>query len=99
MKHIKRAVIAASLLAVCTACTVVTPDAGQQAVLIDKPWLFGHGGVRSQPVLPGLTYTWLSTKKIYVNMSPQQYAGNFTDLMSRDGVVLDFRQRSRQHSD
>ena len=90
MKHIKRAVIAASLLAVCTACTVVTPDAGQQAVLIDKPWLFGHGGVRSQPVLPGLTYTWLSTKKIYVNMFPQQYDGNFTDLMSSDGVPLDF---------
>lgn len=90
MKYIKHAALATSLLFVCTACTVVAPDAGQQAVLIDKPWLFGHGGVRAQPVSPGLTYTWMSTQKIYVNMFPQQFDGNFTDLMSSDGVPLDF---------
>jgi len=33
---------------------------------------------------------WLSTQKIYVNMFPQQYDGNFIDLMSSDGVPLDF---------
>lgn len=78
------------LLSMTAGCTVVSPDAGQQAVLIDKPWLFGHGGVQDQPVLPGLTYTWFSTQKIYVNMFPQQYDGNFSDLMSSDGVPLDF---------
>jgi regulator of protease activity HflC (stomatin/prohibitin superfamily) len=71
-------------------CTIVEPDAGQQAVLIDKPWFFGHGGVRDKPVLPGLAYAWISTQKIYVNMFPQQYDGNFNDLMSSDGVPLDF---------
>lgn len=73
-----------------SACSVVTPDAGQQAVLIDKPWFFGHGGVRNDPILPGLTYTWFSTQKIYVNVFPQQFDGNFNDLMSSDGVPLDF---------
>lgn len=84
--------VAAATLALISvsACTVVSPDAGQQAVLIDKPFVFGHGGVRSEPVLPGLTYTWFSTKKIYVNMFPMQYDGNFSDLMSSDGVPLDF---------
>lgn len=82
--------LAASLLLACGGCTVVSPDAGQQAVLIDKPVIFGHGGVRPEPVSTGLTYTWFSTHKIYVNMFPQQYDGNFSDLMSSDGVPLDF---------
>ncbi len=90
MKHVKHAALMAALLAASTGCTVISPDAGQEAVLIDKPWIFGHGGVRSKPVLPGLTYAWFSTQKIYVNMFPQQYDGNFTDLMSSDGVPLDF---------
>ena len=81
---------AVPLLLIFSGCTVVSPDAGQQAVLIDKPFIFGHGGVRDQPVLPGLTYAWFSTQKIYVNMFPQQYDGNFGDLMSSDGVPLDF---------
>jgi regulator of protease activity HflC (stomatin/prohibitin superfamily) len=90
MKKSGLAAIAASMLLACTGCTVVSPDAGQQAVLIDKPVIFGHGGVRAEPVLTGLTYTWFSTHKIYVNMFPQQYDGNFSDLMSSDGVPLDF---------
>lgn len=89
MKVLPCLILAAALLST-AGCKVVSPDAGQQAVLIDKPWIFGHGGVREQPVLPGLTYTWVSTQKIYVNMFPQQYDGNFSDLMSSDGVPLDF---------
>lgn len=90
MEAIVRLAVLAPLILGSVGCTVVSPDAGQQAVLIDKPWIFGHGGVRDQPVLPGLTYAWFSTEKIYVNMFPQQYDGNFTDLMSSDGVPLDF---------
>ena len=84
------AAIAAWLVLALTGCTVVSPDAGQAAVLIDKPIVFGHGGVRAKAVSTGLTYTWFSTNKIYVNMFPQQYDGNFSDLMSSDGVPLDF---------
>ncbi|NGY05205.1 SPFH domain-containing protein [Solimonas terrae] len=90
MKSLSRLALLVALLLVGSGCTVVSPDAGQAAVLIDKPWFFGHGGVREQPVLPGLTYAWYSTEKIYINMFPQQYDGNFTDLMSSDGVPLDF---------
>lgn len=89
-KLLLRITLAAALLMGLAGCTVVSPDAGQQAVLIDKPWIFGHGGVREKPVLPGLTYAWFSTQKIYVNMFPMQYDGNFGDLMSSDGVPLDF---------
>lgn len=90
MTKTKYLIAASSLLVALGGCTVVSPDAGQQAVLVDKPWFFGHGGVQPDPVLPGRSYTWFSTQKIYVNMFPQQFDGNFADLMSSDGVPLDF---------
>ncbi|MEO7067925.1 MAG: SPFH domain-containing protein, partial [Rhodanobacter sp.] len=90
MRKLGCVAMAAALGMACTGCTVVSPDAGQEAVLIDKPIVFGHGGVRAEAVSTGLTYTWFSTNKIYVNMFPQQYDGNFSDLMSSDGVPLDF---------
>jgi len=69
---------------------VVSPGAGQSAVLIDKPIFVGHGGVRPEPVSTGRVYTWMSTQAVYVNMQPQLFNGEFTDLMSNDGVPLDF---------
>ena len=49
-------------------CTVVSPDVGQEAVLVDRPWIFGKGGVRLDDVRKtGRSYTWLSTEKIYVD--------------------------------
>jgi regulator of protease activity HflC (stomatin/prohibitin superfamily) len=90
MTNLKQLIFATALLATAAGCMPVSPDAGQQAVLIEKPWLFGHGGVIEQPVLPGRAYAWFSTQVIYVNMFPQQFDGNFSDLMSSDGVPLDF---------
>lgn len=90
MKMLVRLGAIAAVILSASGCNVVSVDAGQQAVLIDKPWVFGHGGVREEPVLPGLTYTWMSTQKVYVNMLPIQYEGNFSDIMSADGVPLDF---------
>ena len=38
-----------SLVVAMAACSTVTPDAGQEAVLVRKPLLFGHGGVDPTP--------------------------------------------------
>ena len=46
-----------------TSCTSVTPDAGQEAVLVHKPWFFGTGGVDNTPVETGLEYTWFRWQK------------------------------------
>jgi regulator of protease activity HflC (stomatin/prohibitin superfamily) len=73
-----------------TGCTVVNPDVGHERVLVEKPWLFGHGGVNSEPVQTGLTFVAFSTSDIDVNMQPVQYEEKFADLMSSDGVPLDF---------
>lgn len=66
------------------------PDAGHQVVLIKKPLLFGNEGVDPTPVMTGRTYIWWTTEQVDVNMQPQQFGIHFNDLMSSDGVPLDF---------
>ena len=34
-------------------CSNFAPDAGHEIVLIKKPWIFGHGGIESEPVRTG----------------------------------------------
>ena len=66
------------------------PDAGQEVVLVEKPIIFGHGGVVPEPVKAGRQYTWFTTIGHTVEMRPQQFAVHFDDFMSSDGVPLDF---------
>jgi regulator of protease activity HflC (stomatin/prohibitin superfamily) len=71
-------------------CTMASPDAGHEGVVIEKPAIFGHGGVVDTPVKPGLTYLAPTSSVVYVNMQPQMFAIHFEDFMSKDGVPLDF---------
>ena len=65
-------------------------SAGHEAVLIHKPWFFGHGGVDPAAVKAGQSWVAPSTEAVYVTMVPQQHGIHFDDLMSSDGVPLDF---------
>ena len=76
--------------ALAAGCNGVTPNAGQEAVLIHKPWVFGHGGVNPAPVKAGRSWVAITTQAVYVDMVPQQHGIHFDDLMSSDGVPLDF---------
>lgn len=80
----------AGLALVTGACTNVKPDAGEEAVLVKKPMVFGHGGVDDTPVTTGRSFAALTTDAIYVNMKPIQAHVEFQDLMSREGIPLDF---------
>ncbi len=71
-------------------CTTAHPDAGYEAVLVKKPYFFGHGGVDPEPVESGLTYVAPSTEVIYVCMQPIQQEVKLDDLMTRDGVPVSF---------
>lgn len=81
---------ALALYALSAGCRTVSPDAGHEAVLIKKPWIFGHGGVEDQPVKTGLILAAMTTEAEYVSMQPIQVVEHFDDLMSNDGVPLDF---------
>lgn len=86
----KRAFFLLTYAMLALGCSGVAPDAGHEAVLVKKPLLFGHGGVDETPVKSGLTYVAWSTKAIDVVMQPQTYHLNIDDMMSSDGVPLDF---------
>ena len=73
-----------------TACATVQPDAGHEAVLVRKPLIFGSGGVDPTPVKTGLKYVAFTTKGVDVNMQPSRIDSEFTDLMTSDGVPIDF---------
>jgi regulator of protease activity HflC (stomatin/prohibitin superfamily) len=81
------AVLVAALALV--GCTV-SPNAGEEAVLITKPIIFGHGGVLPSTVKPGRSWVAPTTHHVIVNMQPQLFRVHFDDFMSRDGVPLDF---------
>lgn len=71
-------------------CSGMAPDAGEEIVLIQKPYFFGHGGVVDKPITTGRTWVAITTHGVKVNMKPQQFEEPFDDLMSSDGVPLDF---------
>jgi regulator of protease activity HflC (stomatin/prohibitin superfamily) len=72
------------------ACSSYGPDAGHEVVLIEKPWIFGHGGVVDEPVKTGLTFTAWTTNGVDVNMQPQKHEVEMDDTMTSDGVPISF---------
>ena len=71
-------------------CHGVRPEAGEEAVLIYKPWFFGHGGVDKDPVETGLTWCWWSTSSETFKIIPQNQQVDMEDLVSNDNTPLDF---------
>lgn len=68
----------------------VIVEPGTEVVLIDRPVLVGHEGVRPETLKDGRTYIWGSTKDYVVPVIPVTYHVNFNDLSTSDGNMLDF---------
>jgi regulator of protease activity HflC (stomatin/prohibitin superfamily) len=84
-----KALLLIGLLAL-AGCHGVGPDAGHEAVLVQKPWFFGHGGVVDEPVKPGLTFVAWTTSAVDVNMQPERVEVDLPDTMTSDGVPIAF---------
>jgi regulator of protease activity HflC (stomatin/prohibitin superfamily) len=84
-------ITAVVLAAVClTACSYKSPNAGHEIVLIEKPIIFGHGGVDPEPVKTGLTITAWTTEGVDVSMQPMKFDTELPDTMTSDGVPITF---------
>ena len=83
-------VLVTAVFAVSVVACSVAPDAGHEAVLVRKPLLFGSGGVDSTPVKTGRKYVAFTTTGVDVNMQPSRIDVEFSDLMTKDGVPIDF---------
>jgi regulator of protease activity HflC (stomatin/prohibitin superfamily) len=71
-------------------CTVAAPNAGHEAVWVEKPLLFGHGGVDQIPVTAGREYGAFTSNAIDVDMLPQRVDMEFDDMMTKSGVPVSF---------
>ena len=85
-----RLLLATMCVTLSAACMTVKPDAGHEGVLIRKPLFFGSGGVVPTPVHTGLKYVAWTTDAVIVNMQPARVDAVFDDLMTSDGVPIDF---------
>lgn len=65
-------------------------DAGEEGVMVKKPWVFGHGGVEDEPLKTGLTWTAWSTEVVRVSVKPLNIDENFKDLITQDNNPVDF---------
>jgi regulator of protease activity HflC (stomatin/prohibitin superfamily) len=90
----KKLLIVAAAIA-STACGYVSPDAGEQAVLVRKPWFFGSGGVDASPVTTGSKVVATSTDAVYVPITPLAFDIGFDNMMPKDGIPLDFHTTVR----
>jgi regulator of protease activity HflC (stomatin/prohibitin superfamily) len=84
-----RSLVFATLLAL-AGCSVYSPDAGHEIVLVEKPLAFGHGGVDPEPVKTGRTFAAPTTDGIDVYMQPQKLDVLLPDTMTSDGVPISF---------
>lgn len=82
--------VACVSIATMTSCHYVHPGAGEESVLINQPWFFGHGGVDPTPVRTGLTWCWWTTSSMTVKITPQKQQVDMEDLVSNDNTPLDF---------
>jgi hypothetical protein len=71
-------------------CSTASPGAGHEAVWVEKPVIFGHGGVDPTPVKTGREYGAPSSDAIDVDMLPQRVDLEFDDMMTKSGVPVSF---------
>ena len=79
-----------SLALLLTGCSSYAPDAGHEVVLIEKPLIFGHGGVNPESVKTGRTFTAITTEGVDVSMQPRRFEVSLPDTMTSDGVPISF---------
>lgn len=91
MKHLIKLFLALILCVTVSSCHGVRPEADEEAVLITKPWFFGHGGVDMEPVTTGLAWCWWSTSSETFKITPVRYEETLDDIISNENTPLDFK--------
>lgn len=78
------------LLAIMTSCYRVQPDAGQESVLVYKPFIFGHGGVDDMPISTGATWCVITTDHKEFPITPVTITEDFTNMIPSDNTPVSF---------
>ena len=70
-------------------CLLVPIDAGHEGVLVEQPFIFGHGRVDPVPAKTGRSAIALTTHMIDVDIRPVQYSEHF-DIISAENAPVSF---------
>ena len=81
------ALVFAALLA---GCHPITTPPGSETVIVDNPWIFGHGGPRDETQKPGLSWYWLSTNGTTVSLTPTKYDEPLEHLATGDNNFINY---------
>jgi len=73
-----------------TSCYRVTPNAGEESVLIYQPYFFGHGGVDSVPISTGATWCVVTTDHKEFPITPVTITEDFTNMIPSDNTPVSF---------
>lgn len=68
----------------------VIAEPGQEVVLVDNPFFFGHSGPRAETLKEGRILVWNTTKAYKVDVTPQTKHVEFNDLSIKNNYLLDF---------
>lgn len=69
----------------------ITTEPSHVTVIVDKPWFFGHGGVRPEVQKPGVSWYWVTTHGIHVPTYDFRADEGFDDLPTRKQSFIDFK--------
>ncbi|MBM4120605.1 MAG: SPFH domain-containing protein [Nitrospira sp.] len=84
-----RLAMAGFLLFPLSGCIYATVDAGHEGVLVEKPFLLGHGGVDPVPITTGRQVVAITTEVVDVDIRPIQYSEHF-DIISSENAPVSF---------
>jgi len=90
MRKIRLLFLALVLALSFSSCYRVQPDAGQESVLIYKPFLFGHGGVDKDPVSAGATWCVFTTDHKEFWITPITVTEDFVNMIPSDNTPVSF---------
>lgn len=72
------------------ACERVKVNAGEEAVLVHKPFFFGKGGIDQTPISTGSKWVWCTTDNVKFPIIPVKYTETLDDVASNENTPLDF---------
>lgn len=90
MKKTFKFLALALMLVSATSCYRVQPDAGQESVLVMKPFIFGSGGVDANPVSTGSEWVSVTTDHKEFVITPLTITEEFDNMMPSDNTPVSF---------
>ena len=73
-----------------TGCSRIVTEPGQETVIVENPYFFGHGGVLPETQKPGAGWYALSTQGISFQSSPIKYDEALDHLATNDNNFINY---------